>query len=437
MTKQKYKLKKELGLFQLTLYGVGIILGAGIYALIGEGAGIAGNALWLSFVIAAIIAAFTGLSYAELSSRYPKEAAEYNYTKKAFNRKSLSFMVGWIMIIATIVSASVVALGFASYFYALFGVDKLLIAALLIISLSFINYIGIKNSARFNMVSTLIESAGLFIVIIAGIFFAYSSGINVNFFEVPSDIGIAGILSATALIFFAYIGFEDVANVAEETKNARKVVPKALVFSIAISTIFYILVAVLSINTIGWQALSQSHAPLSDVVGSVIPNSQFLFSIIALFATANTVLILLIVASRVFCGMARDHSLPSRLSVIGRRGTPYIAIIFVMFLSLLAFLVGNIKTIALLTDVGIFVVYFFVNASLLALRYKSPAKTGFRAPVNIGRFPVLAFLGCLTSIFMLFYFDAPIIAMEAAVIFIGFLFYGVFKRKSGKKTRRN
>ena len=107
------------------------------------------------------------------------------------------------------------------------------------------------------MISTLIESAGLFIVIAAGIFFAYSSGITVNFLEVPSNIGIAGILSATALIFFAYIGFEDVANVAEETKNAAKVVPKALVFSIAISTILYILVAVLSINTIGWQALSQ------------------------------------------------------------------------------------------------------------------------------------------------------------------------------------
>jgi len=432
MTKQKYKLKKELGLFQLTLYGVGIILGAGIYALIGEGAGIAGNALWLSFVIAAIIAAFTGLSYAELSSRYPKEAAEYNYTKKAFNRRSLSFMVGWIMIIATIVSASVVALGFASYFYALFGIDKLLIAALLIVSLSFINYIGIKSSARFNMISTLIESAGLFIVIAAGIFFAYSSGITVNFLEVPSNIGIAGILSATALIFFAYIGFEDVANVAEETKNAAKVVPKALVFSIAISTILYILVAVLSINTIGWQALSQSHAPLSDVVGSVIPNSQFLFSIIALFATANTVLILLIVASRVFCGMARDHSLPSRLSAIGRRGTPYVAIIFVMFLALFMFLAGNIKTIAMLTDVGIFVVYFFVNASLLALRYKSPAKTGFRAPVNIGKFPVLAFLGCLTSIFMLFYFDAAIIGMEAVVIFIGFLFYGALRKNSNR-----
>ncbi len=429
MTKQKYKLKKELGLFELTLYGVGIILGAGIYALIGEGAGIAGNALWISFVIAAIIAAFTGLSYAELTSRYPKEAAEYNYTKKAFNRASLSFMVGWIMIIATIVSASVVALGFANYFYALFGIDKLLIAALLIISLSFVNYIGIKDSARFNIISTLIESAGLFIVIIAGIFFAYSSGITVNFFEVPSSIGIAGILSATALIFFAYIGFEDVANVAEETKNAKKIVPKALVLSITISTILYILVAVLSINTIGWEALSQSHAPLSDVVGSVVPNSQFLFSIIALFATANTVLILLIVASRIFCGMARDRSLPSRLSVIGQRGTPYVAIIFVMFLALFMFLIGNIKTIAMLTDVGIFVVYFFVNASLLALRYKSPAKTGFRAPINIGKFPVLAFLGCLTSIFMLFYFDAAIIAMEAIVILIGFLLYGVLNRK--------
>ncbi len=430
MTKQKYKLKKELGLFTLTMYGVGIILGAGIYALLGEGAAIAGNALWISFIIAAVIAAFTGLSYAELSSRYPKEAAEYNYTKRAFRKTQLSFMVGWIMIIATIVSASVVALGFANYFYFLTGVDKILVAAVLIIALSFLNYMGMKDSARFNIISTLVESAGLLIVIAVGAYFVFNSGVHVNFLEIPNDIGIAGILSATALIFFAYIGFEDVANVSEEAKNAKKIVPKALILSIIISTILYILVAVLSINTLGWQALSQSHAPLSEVVGAVIPDSQLLFSIIALFATANTVLILLIVASRVFCGMSKDHSMPGMLSVIGRRGTPYIAIAFVMLLSLATFLLGNIKTIALLTDAGIFIVYFFVNASLIALRYRQPKiKAAFRVPLNIGKFPVLAFLGCLTSVFMLFYFDAQVIAMEAAVILAGLLLYTAYSRK--------
>ena len=136
----KYKLKKELGLFELSLYGIGIILGAGIYSLIGIGAGIAGNAIWISFIFAAFIAAFTGLSYAELSSMYPKEAAEYNYTKIAFNKKNLSFIIGWLMIIASVVAGVTVAFGFAGYFSHIFGGSATLITSILVIILSLINY---------------------------------------------------------------------------------------------------------------------------------------------------------------------------------------------------------------------------------------------------------------------------------------------------------
>ena len=165
---KKYSLKKEIGLFEATLYGIGIILGAGIYALIGAGAGVAGNALWISFIIAAIVAAFSGFSYAELSSMYPKEAAEFVYTKKAFNKNIVSFVVEWIMLFTITVSATTVALGFAGYFSSLFGGNILFIAALLIIGLSILNYFGLKESARYNTVSTIIEVAGLLIVILAG-----------------------------------------------------------------------------------------------------------------------------------------------------------------------------------------------------------------------------------------------------------------------------
>jgi APA family basic amino acid/polyamine antiporter len=154
--KSPNKLKKALGLFELSLYGIGIILGAGIYSLIGVGAGIAGNAIWISFVFAAIIAAFTGLSYAELSSIYPKEAAEYNYTKNAFQKKNLSFIVGWLMVLASVVAAVTVAFGFAGYFTHLFGGEITLTAAFLILFLSSINYIGIKESSTFNILSTII-----------------------------------------------------------------------------------------------------------------------------------------------------------------------------------------------------------------------------------------------------------------------------------------
>ena len=255
--KHRFKLKREMTLFTATLYGIGIILGAGIYALIGEGAGIAGNALWVSFILAAVIASLTGMSYAELSSMYPKEAAEYNYARKAFNKRLLPFVVGWVLIVAGIVSAATVALGFAGYFSHIFGGKQILIAAALIALLSLINYRGIKESVRFNVISSIIEVAGLVIIAAIGLMFVGSS--SVDFFDF--SFGMNGIIAATALIFFAYIGFEGVANIAEETKNAKSVVPKALLLSLAISTVLYILVAVASVGMLGWERLFSAQGP--------------------------------------------------------------------------------------------------------------------------------------------------------------------------------
>lgn len=426
----RYKLKKALGLWELSLYGIGIILGAGIYALIGVGAGIAGNALWVSFVIAAIIAAFTGLSYAELSSMYPKEAAEYNYAKNAFNRKYLSFVIGWLMVVASVVAAVTVAFGFSGYFTHIFGGNIPFTAASLIAVLSVINYIGIKESSTFNIVSTIIETSGLLIVVAVGILFFLSNGVAVDLFETPGGAGISAILSATAVIFFAYLGFEDIVNVSEETKNARKIVPKALVISLVISTILYILVAFSAINILGWRQLSESKAPLTETVSSVLPNSDFLFSLIALFATANTSLILLIVGSRILYGMSSDSSMPKTFSVVGTRGTPYFSVAVVGLASLAIAAIANIKEVALITDITLFVIYFVVNASLIALRYKFPdMKRGFRTPVNIGKFPVLAFLGLLSSLFMLLYFEQNVLVIEAIAILAGLVLYLVFARK--------
>ncbi|MBI4020258.1 MAG: amino acid permease, partial [Candidatus Aenigmarchaeota archaeon] len=363
----RYRLKRSLGLFELSLYGIGIILGAGIYALIGVGAGVAGNAVWLSFIFAAIIAAFTGLSYAELSSMYPKTAAEYNYTKNAFQKRSLSFIIGWLMVIASVVAGVTVALGFAGYFTHIFGGSVPVVAAVLVLLLSVVNYIGIKESARFNIISTLIETAGLLVVIAVGLFVFYSSGVRVDLLETPpGSAGLATVFSAVAVIFFAYLGFEDIVNASEETKNARRIVPKALVISIAISTALYILVSLSAVNILGWERLSSSSAPLTQAVSAVIPNTDFLFSLIALFATANTALILFIVGSRVLYGMSSDSSLPKAFSVVGRRGTPYFSVLAVALAAVILALSGNIKTVALVTDISLFVIYFAVNASLIA-----------------------------------------------------------------------
>ncbi|MBS3146213.1 amino acid permease [Candidatus Woesearchaeota archaeon] len=421
-----FKLKKELNLFSMTLYGVGIILGAGIYALIGVGAGIAGNMLWFSFILAAFLAIFSGLSYAELSGMFPKEAAEYNYTKKAFNKETLSFIVGWILVIASIIAAATVSLGFAGYFSHIFGGGIKLIAIGLIIILSLINYIGIKSSAKFNNIASLIEVSGLLLVVVIGIFFF--NDIDVNFFEMPPG-GIPAIITTVALIFFAYIGFEDIVNVSEEVKNAKKVVPKALVYSLIISTVLYILVSTIAIGVVGWEKLASSKAPLTEVVSMKIPQAGVLMSIIALFATSNTVLILLIVGSRVLYGMSKQKTLPKSFAKIGRTGTPYIGVILVALTTIIAASFGNLGFVASLTDLGIFIAYFFVNMSLLKLRYsKTKYKRTFKSP-SIGNFPILAVLGAITCVIMFFYFELKVWLVEIGALLVGFLIYKFYNKK--------
>lgn len=431
--KTRFGLKRSLGFWELVLYGLGVILGAGIYALIGAGAGVAGNAVWLSFALAACIAAFTGLSYAELSSMFPRAAAEYNYTKRAFGRRCFSFVIGWIMIAASVVSVATVALGFSGYFTHMFGGNPTLIACGLIGLLSIVNFKGIKESSKFNMISTLIEGSGLVIVVLAGAYFFFSSGIAVDLFETPGNGGVFSIVSATVLIFFAYIGYENIVNISEEARDARRMVPKALLISIAVSTVLYILVSLSVVNILGWERLSASSAPLTEAVSAVVPDSDFLFSLIALFATANTVLILLIVSSRVLYGMSSDGTLPGLFRRVGKRGTPHFSVLAVCLAALAVAALGSIKTVAMITDMSLFIVYISVNASAIALRYRMPdARRAFRAPLNIGRFPVLAFCGAVSSIFMLFYFQKEIVFIEIVLVVSGLVIYSMLHRGERK-----
>ena len=286
--KKGIRLKRELGLVEATLCGVGIILGAGIYALVGKTAGMAGNAVWISFLIAAIVAAFTGLSYAELSSMFPKSGAEYVYTKKAFG-KNIAFLVGWLVIVSGIIASTAVALGFAGYFAALFNTPIIPVAIALLLLSSLLLFYGIKQSVKVAVIFTLVEAAGLLLIIIVGLPYIGS----VNYFEMPS---LGGVFSAAALIFFAFIGFEEMVRLSEETKKPKKTIPTALVVAIAITTIIYMLVGLSAVGILGWEALGSSDAPLADVANAALPGTGGILSIIALFATANTVLLLLLAA---------------------------------------------------------------------------------------------------------------------------------------------
>ncbi|HSF27898.1 MAG TPA: amino acid permease [Nitrosopumilaceae archaeon] len=428
------ELKRHMGLFGTTMYGIGLILGAGIYVLIGQAAGIAGNVVWVSFVFGAVAAVFSGLSYAELSSMFPKSAAEFLFVKNAFRNNFLAFLIGWMTLFTSVISASTVALGFGGYLTGFFGLPIVVSAVSLIALLSLINFIGIRESSWMNVIFTLIEASGLILIIYLG--FTYSGTEPVNYFENPS--GLSGISLAFVLIFFAFIGFEDIVNIAEETKNPKKILPRAIILAISITATIYILVSLAAIQILNWQELGASLAPLADVAKKILGNNgQIILSIIALFATANTVLIILVAGSRIIYGMATQHSLPLLLSRIHHRTkTPWIAVLGIMITAIIFSFLENIVTVANISVFFIAITFGMINLSVILLRYREPTiERPFKIPVNIGRFPLFPLFGVIISAYMMTQFSAYVISIGIGVIVAGALFYALSKKHMTKTSQ--
>lgn len=395
------ELKRDLGLFETTLMGVGIILGAGIYVLIGAAAGIAGNSVWMSFAIASVVAIFTGLSYAEFSSRFSDDSGEYDYVKRTVSER-WGFIVGWMMVFTLLISAAAVALGFAGYFARLFStLDASVVAIAIgtILAFSFVSYWGIKHAAWLNIFFTFLETFGLLFIIYLGI----DKLGSVNYMEMAN--GFDGVLSAAALVFFAFIGFETIVKLAEETRNPKKTVPRAILLSILISTVIYILVAIAAVSILSWETLATSTAPLADVAAVALGAYAFLaLSIIALFSTGNTVLIILIGASRQIYGICKNYkSLGSLSKVSHRRKTPHVAVFFTALVAIAFSLIGSIGTVAEITNFAVFATFILINGALIYMRMKErrPYKKGFRVPFAIKKVPVPAVLGLVSSLFLL------------------------------------
>lgn len=427
------ELQRQLGLFQTTMYGVGLILGAGIYALIGDAAGQAGNSLWLSFILAALAAVFTGLSYAELSSMYPKAAAEYMFMKNAFKSNFVAFVIGWLTLFVAIISASTIALGFGGYFSVISGMPIVLAAVMAIIGLSFLNFCGIRESSSLNIVFTLVEAAGLALVIWLGI--VVFGDVEINYFEMP--FGFSGVFAAFTLVFFAYIGFENIANIAEEIMNPRKVLPRAIILAVSITAVIYILVSLSAVRILSWQELDASVAPLADVIKKALGMQwQIVILFIALFATTNTVLIMLVSGSRILYGIARDKSLPPILGAVHqKRKTPWLAVIIIGVLSCVFIFAGEISTVANISVFAIIMVFILVNLALIWLRFKEPdTERPFRVPLNVKWFPILPALGIITPILGVIQFDSYIILMGLGVVASGVVFYLVYNKINNKKS---
>ncbi len=395
-------LKPVLGSVQLVFYSVGVIIGAGVYSVIGAAAGLAGEGLWISFLAGALTALLTGLSYAEMTTSFPTAGAEYVYIRHAFpGAPWASFAVGWIILFGGAATATTVALAFGGYLQSLVDVPAALSALLLLAGCTLISIWGLRESSWLNIVFTTIEVSGLLLVIAAGL----TRPQIVQPLASP-DLQ-PGVMAAAAILFFVYLGFEEVANLAEEAREPARDLPPAILWSIAITTLLYILVALAAIALVPPAELATSHAPLALAVERVWPGAGGLLSAIALFATANTVLITLIAMSRLTFSMARDGDIPALAAQLSpSRGTPWIASLITFVLSIVLLPIGDIAILAGLSSFAALLAFFAVNMALIALRYRHPdRKRPFRVPLNIGRLPVLPVLAIASILLLLGYFD--------------------------------
>jgi APA family basic amino acid/polyamine antiporter len=391
------QLRRSLGLIETTVGGVGIILGAGIYVLVGEVAGKSGNAVWISFVMAGAMAAIIGLSYAELASAFPRAGADYEYTRRALGPRP-AFVVGWLIVIGNLVAAAAVALGFGKYLDSVWDVGPTRIAVGALVVATLIAFYGIRESVWTSVVLTLVEAGGLVLIITIGL--PHLGDVDLT--ELSG--GLDGVFAGAALVMFAFIGFEQIATLAEETRDATRVIPRAMLLAIAVTTALYLLVALAAVSVLGAGALATSDAPLADVAGEVLGSrADDLLTVIALFSTANTVLLLLVAASRLIYGMAATGTLPRFLAWVHPGAqTPARAIVLSLVVSVGFALSGDISLVAGATNFAVFVGFAAVNVSLIVLRFTHPeTPRPFRVPLNIGRVPVLPVAALISVAFLM------------------------------------
>jgi APA family basic amino acid/polyamine antiporter len=400
---QQPELLRVIGPKLLLLFIVGDILGTGVYALTGTVAGEVGGAAWAPFLLAFLIATITALSYLELVTKYPQAAGAALYTHRAFGIHFFTFLVAFTVMCSGITSASTASNAFAGFLNDGFrlgftsgGNGILLIALGFMTLIALINFRGVGESVKANVVLTIIELSGLLLIIFIGLY-AMSQG-RADFSEVmifksaDDKSAFMAVTAATSLAFFAMVGFEDSVNMAEEVKDPVKIFPKIMLTGLCITGVIYVLVSITAVALVpvGNLANPDEGSALTQVVRAGMPELPFdrIFPFIGMFAVANSALINMLMASRLLYGLARQHVLPHVLGRVHRkRRTPYVAIIFTTLISygLIYFVVtsSSASAVSLLggtTALMLLVVFTVVNIALLVLRKDKVEHSHFRSP---------------------------------------------------------
>ena len=384
----------------MTLYGVGTTVGAGIYVLVGKVTGAAGLLAPVSFVLAAVLAAFSALSFAELSSRFPRSAGEAIYVTEGFGVRRLGTIVGLLVVLSGIVSSATISIGAAGYLNTLVAVPDAPVIVGIIFLLGAIAAWGIREAVTIAAGLTLIEVAGLLLIVWVGrdAFGAIPEAVSAQppIFDL---IVLGGVASGVVLAFFAFIGFEDMVNVAEEVRDVRRNLPRAIILTLVITTVIYLVVSLVATFSLPVAQVAASEAPLALIYTEATGSSPWPISLIGLVAVVNGALIQIIMGSRVLYGLARQGQFFPAFAAVNRRTrTPITATVAVTGTVMVFALALPLENLARLTSLTVLVVFAVVNLALVVLKTRQPAHTdAITVPIWV---PVVGFI--VSAIFVLF-----------------------------------
>jgi APA family basic amino acid/polyamine antiporter len=430
--KEHPELRRGIGPWLLLFFVLGDIVGAGIYALVGEVGALIGGAIWAAFLFAFILAIFTAASYAELVTKYPRAGGSATYVNNAFRNPFISFMVAFAVMASGITSASTLTLAFSGDYLAQFiNVPVLGAALVFMILINLINFYGISESVRINVILTVVEITGLLLIILIGVGALFAGmGDPGRAFEFKEGTSVlTALFGGTVLAFYALIGFDDSVNVAEETRHPSRNYPRAIFGALLLAGVIYLLVTFTASMVVPTGTLAESSGPLLEVVerGPISIPTQ-LFAAIALLAVSNGALINMIMASRLIYGMADQGVMPTVFSNVhpGRR-TPWVSILFTTTLALIVLItIGRndeaLSTLGSTTVVLLLLAFVMVNISVLVLRRDRVGHEHFRTPTA---FPILG--GMVASALLVYQAvsDITVFGLAAVLLVLGAVLYGV------------
>ncbi|OUS07584.1 amino acid permease [Rhodobacterales bacterium 52_120_T64] len=373
-------LSRVISLPLLVLYGLGVTIGAGIYVLVGQTAAQAGMYAPMSFIVAAIVMAFSAGTFAELSVRFPQSAGEAIYVKEGLRSEGLSLLTGGIVLMSATVAAATITLGGTGYVLELLGFQREIVIVSIVLLMGGVAAWGVKQSVIFAAVFTVLEILGLLVIIVAG--FWTQPDLMARLPEVIPPIGDTAALTAiftTSLIaFFAFIGFDDVVNLVEETKNPARTMPLAILIVLVVATVLYFMVTAVAVLTVPLENLATSQAPIGLLFERLTGSSPLMITLIAIVATLNGIVIQIVMAARVLYGLGKKGSIPKVFaSIHPKTRTPVVSTVLVTGVILGLALFFPIQALAEMTTQFILTVFTFVNLSLAVLKIRSvPAPEG-------------------------------------------------------------